>query len=161
MGIVSAVVGDAAHATNVSPSVLTQNRIFDRFTNDLDRQTRQFQYISARRSTLSWQLYLLYFHSSRTADEAVEYYLAYKRIAKVFRQRHKSRACGEDIILARTLARGCLVAAHLLKRLPYPQSCGLVLPRTTGSRWRLRQGKYEHDPKKHTWIYFNMADQGG
>jgi hypothetical protein len=74
MGIVSAVVGDAANATNVSPSVLTQNRIFDRFTNDLDRQTRQFQYISARHSTLSWQLYPLCFRSSRTADEAVEYF---------------------------------------------------------------------------------------
>jgi hypothetical protein len=149
MGIVSAVVGDASNATKVSPSVLTQNRIFDRFTNDLDRQTRQFPYISVRRSTLSWQLYPPYFHSSRTADEAVEYF-GYKRVAKVFRQRHKSRACGEDIILARMLAGGCLVAGHLLKRLPYPQSCGLVLPRTTGSRWPLRQGKYEHDPKRHT-----------
>jgi hypothetical protein len=131
MGIVSAVVGDAAKATDVSPSVLTQNRIFDRFTNDVDRRTRQFQYTSVRRSTLSWQLYPLYFHSSRTADEAAEY-LGYKRVAKGFRQRHKSRACGEDSISARMLARGCLVAAHLLKRLPYPQSCGLVLPRTTG-----------------------------
>jgi hypothetical protein len=47
MGIVSAVVGDAANATNVSPSVLTQNRIFDRFTNSRQTNTAVPIYICA------------------------------------------------------------------------------------------------------------------